>query len=47
MKQVIQLAGPEVVAKTKPIWGLSKEGEINTAWRDCGVPGLYFMMGES
>ena len=31
--------------KCKPIWGLNKEGEINGAWRDTGVKGLWYMAG--
>jgi len=40
-----QLAGPEVAKDLTPVWGLTKEGELNGNWRWCGVPGLYFMMG--
>ena len=28
-----------------PIWGLDK-GEVRGAWRELGVPNLYYMMGE-
>ena len=37
--------GDEVGDKLKPIWGLDSEGELNSAWRDIGVPRLYCMMG--
>lgn len=39
------LAGPDVAKDLTPVWGLNKEGELNGNWRYCGVPGLYFMMG--
>ena len=42
---VEQLAGPEVAKNVNPVWGLNKEGEINTVWRWSGVSRLYFMMG--
>ena len=32
--------------KCIPIWGLDKEGEVRGAWRELGVPNLYYMMGE-
>ncbi|THG94933.1 hypothetical protein EW145_g8052 [Phellinidium pouzarii] len=42
---VAQLAGEDVAAQVNTVWGLNEEGEVNTAWRWSGVPGLYFMMG--
>ncbi|KAA1476329.1 FAD/NAD(P)-binding domain-containing protein [Dentipellis sp. KUC8613] len=39
------IVGEEVTNKLKPIWGLDRDGEIQVAWRDSGVPNLYFMMG--
>ena len=42
---VRQLAGSEVSEKVNRIWGLNKEGELNSVWRWCGVPRMYFMMG--
>ncbi|KAJ6566754.1 hypothetical protein B0H19DRAFT_1138526 [Mycena capillaripes] len=42
---VRKLCGDAVGDKCKPIWGLNKEGEINGAWRDLGVPGLWYMIG--
>lgn len=40
-----KLLGDELGQKIKSIWGLNEEGEINSCWRDSGVPGLYCMMG--
>ena len=42
---VKQLTDPEIAKDIKPVWGLNKEGELNSAYRWCGVPGLYFMLG--
>ena len=42
---VKQLAGPEISEKVNRIWGLNEEGELNSVWRWCGVPRMYFMMG--
>ncbi|KAJ7761821.1 hypothetical protein B0H16DRAFT_539958 [Mycena metata] len=42
---VRKICGDAVGDKCKAIWGLNSEGEINGAWRDLGVPGLWYMMG--
>ncbi|KAJ7676551.1 hypothetical protein DFH06DRAFT_1168458 [Mycena polygramma] len=42
---VRRICGDAVGDKCKPIWGLNAEGEINGAWRDLGVPGLWYMLG--
>ncbi|KAJ6502848.1 hypothetical protein C8R47DRAFT_1007901 [Mycena vitilis] len=42
---VRKICGDAVGDKCKPIWGLNAEGEINGAWRDLGVPGLWYMLG--
>ncbi|EPQ61348.1 flavin-containing monooxygenase, partial [Gloeophyllum trabeum ATCC 11539] len=42
---VIRILGNKVSSTLKPIWGLSDEGEINGAWRDLGIPNLWYMMG--
>ena len=39
------ICGADVASRIKPIWGLSEEGELRTAWRDSGVPNFWFMMG--
>jgi hypothetical protein len=31
----------------KPLWGLDDEGEINSVYRDAGLPNFYCMMGAS
>ncbi|KAJ6515648.1 hypothetical protein C8R45DRAFT_957213 [Mycena sanguinolenta] len=40
-----KVCGDELADKCKPIWGLDEEGEINGCWRDLGIPGLWYMMG--
>jgi hypothetical protein len=40
------ILGPEVGARLKPIWGLDPEGEIRGAWRDVGIPRVWYMMGK-
>ncbi|KAJ7887426.1 hypothetical protein B0H13DRAFT_2534157 [Mycena leptocephala] len=42
---VRKICGDAVGDRCKPIWGLNAEGEINGAWRDLGVPGLWYMIG--
>jgi hypothetical protein len=37
--------GDEVADRFKPIWGMDEEGELNSAWRDTGVPNLWLMVG--
>ncbi|KAH8119454.1 FAD/NAD-binding domain-containing protein [Phellopilus nigrolimitatus] len=40
------LVNDDVAERLKPIWALNDEGELNSVFRYCGVPGLYFAMGE-
>ena len=28
-----------------PIWGINDEGDPRTAWREVGVPNVWYMMG--
>ncbi|KAJ7090179.1 hypothetical protein C8R44DRAFT_818281 [Mycena epipterygia] len=42
---VRKICGDEIGTQCKKIWGLNDEGEINGAWRDLGVPGLWYMIG--
>ncbi|KAJ7511132.1 hypothetical protein B0H11DRAFT_1954105 [Mycena galericulata] len=42
---VRKVCGDVVGDKCKQIWGLNEEGEIHGAWRDLGVPGLWYMTG--
>ncbi|KAJ7068507.1 hypothetical protein C8F01DRAFT_1247008 [Mycena amicta] len=40
-----KVCGDNIADKCKPIWGLDAEGEIQGCWRDLGIPGLWYMMG--
>jgi len=40
-----KLCGDKITDKITKTWGLNSEGEINGAWRDCGVRDMYFMAG--
>ncbi|KAK7054240.1 hypothetical protein R3P38DRAFT_2856057 [Favolaschia claudopus] len=40
-----KVCGDELTDRCKPIWGLDAEGEIQGCWRDTGLPGLWYMMG--
>ncbi|OWZ61949.1 hypothetical protein AYX14_06962 [Cryptococcus neoformans] len=42
---VRNILGDEVANRCNPIWGVDKEGEIRSAWKDCGVPNLWIMIG--
>ncbi|KPI41581.1 putative indole-3-pyruvate monooxygenase YUCCA4 [Cyphellophora attinorum] len=37
--------GEEIAAGCGPIWGVDEEGELRTAYRQSGVPNLWFMIG--
>jgi hypothetical protein len=39
--------GNDVASRCDPIWGMDAEGELNSAWRYCGVPNLWIMVGKS
>lgn len=39
------IIGEEEGAKVTPIWGLNTEGELRSAWREIGIPNLWYMMG--
>ncbi|KAF8965605.1 FAD/NAD(P)-binding domain-containing protein [Flammula alnicola] len=43
--QFRRVCGEEVAKKMKRVGGLDEEGEINGAWRNVGVPGLWYMFG--
>ena len=45
MDAVRKMGGDEIVKKVKRPFGLNEEGESNNYWRDCGVPRLYFTLG--
>ncbi|KIK03022.1 hypothetical protein K443DRAFT_677178 [Laccaria amethystina LaAM-08-1] len=40
-----RICGDGVADKCKPLWGMDEEGEINGCWKDLGVPGLWYIMG--
>ena len=42
---VRSIVGDEIASRCKPIWGIDEEGELNSAWRDCGVPNMWIMVG--
>ncbi|WVW85907.1 hypothetical protein I302_107945 [Kwoniella bestiolae CBS 10118] len=37
--------GDDVADRFNPIWGMNEEGELNSAWRDTGVPNMWLMVG--
>lgn len=41
-----QICGDKIADQCKDVWGLDAEGEMNGSWRDMGVPGLWYAMGE-
>ncbi|KAG7099769.1 hypothetical protein E1B28_001581 [Marasmius oreades] len=40
-----KICGEEVGNRCKPIWGLDGEGELHGTFKDLGVPGLWYIMG--
>ncbi|KAK6384353.1 hypothetical protein LTS17_001916 [Exophiala oligosperma] len=42
---VRNILGDEIADQCNPIWGMDEEGELNTAWKTSGVPGLWLMVG--
>ncbi|KAJ7135908.1 hypothetical protein C8R44DRAFT_769283 [Mycena epipterygia] len=40
-----KVCGDKLADQCKPIWGLDEEGEVQGCWRDLGIPGLWYMMG--
>ena len=45
-EQIRRVGGDELVSRCKPIWGLDSEGEILGAWRNFGVPNMWYMLGQ-
>ena len=45
INSVRAIVGDEIASRCKPIWGMDEEGELNSAWRDCGVPNMWIMVG--
>lgn len=44
-EQFRRLCGEGIMKNLKKVGGLDEEGEINAAWRDTGVQGLWYMFG--
>ncbi|KAJ3967698.1 hypothetical protein EV361DRAFT_929427 [Lentinula raphanica] len=45
-RQIIRkICGDDVANKCNPAWGLNEEGEIVGSWKDMGIPGLWYAMG--
>ena len=44
--QIRRVGGDELINRCKPVWGLDSEGEIMGAWRNLGVPNMWYMMGQ-
>lgn len=42
---VEDILGPLYADKLKPVWGLDKEGELRSVCRDCGIPRVYYIVG--
>jgi hypothetical protein len=42
---VRQICGDDIADKTREVWGLNEEGELNGVWRDSGVERMWIMMG--
>ncbi|KAG6371188.1 FAD/NAD(P)-binding domain-containing protein [Boletus reticuloceps] len=40
-----ELCGPQVADKVNKVWGLTKEGDVNSIFRDSGHEGLWFAVG--
>ncbi|CDO93615.1 unnamed protein product [Kluyveromyces dobzhanskii CBS 2104] len=40
-----RLFGDKVADRLDPVWGLDKEGELKTIWRDSGHPNFWYMGG--
>lgn len=39
------ILGPTYADKLKPVWGLDTEGELRSVCRDCGIPRVYYIVG--
>ncbi|TFK70711.1 FAD/NAD(P)-binding domain-containing protein [Pluteus cervinus] len=39
------ICGEDILNRCKPVWGLDAEGELNGCWRDLGLKGLWYMIG--
>lgn len=41
------IVGEEVGGELTPIWSLDEEGEIQSVWKEVGVPNLWVILGKS
>ncbi|KAH7922234.1 FAD/NAD(P)-binding domain-containing protein [Leucogyrophana mollusca] len=41
----LELLPSSLAPQLQPIWGLNAEGELNSATREVGIPGIYCVMG--
>ena len=41
------VCGPQVTNRVNPVWGYTKEGEVNSIWKHSGHDGLWFSVGMS
>lgn len=39
------ILGSTYAEKLKPVWGLDSEGELRSVCRDCGIPRVYYIVG--
>ncbi|KAK9321574.1 hypothetical protein V1517DRAFT_326035 [Lipomyces orientalis] len=44
-ESLAETLGNDYVKLLKPVWGLDEENELNSCFRDCGIPRVYFMVG--
>ncbi|KAK9427522.1 hypothetical protein V1505DRAFT_404078 [Lipomyces doorenjongii] len=44
-ESLAETIGIDYVKFLKPVWGLDEENELNSCFRDCGIPRVYFMVG--
>lgn len=42
---VRQTLGDKIADQCGPIWGVDEEGEMKSAWKECGVPNLWLVIG--
>ena len=44
--QIRKVGGDELMGRIKPVYGLDSEGEITGAWRNFGVPNMWYILGQ-
>ncbi|KAK9459232.1 uncharacterized protein V1516DRAFT_686999 [Lipomyces oligophaga] len=40
-----EILGKDYAKLLKPVWSLDDEGELKSVYRDCGIPNMYYMVG--